>query len=252
MDNKMRNPKRIRSDESESETEFSDKDAPRLPKPKGEPFLPPKHSNAYLRTISTLVLIGIISVVLAMGHFYCTVFILALMGGIFNEIINLKRNYTREKPIEFSTNFNWYFFVVVVMMTLITNFKDVLLDSPNKLMQALFLYRKTLFFSLYMAGFLVFVLSLRKGFYRYQIRLFFWTHIVLGLVFLVSAMVPVIYHGLIWFLASVLLVTSNDVFAYVFGKFFGKRPLISLSPNKTVEGFIGGMVATIFFAWFVS
>lgn len=37
----------------------------------------------------------------------------------------------------------------------------------------------------------------------------------------------------------------SDVFAYLTGRFFGKHKLIpSVSPNKTVEGMIGGMVFT--------
>lgn len=35
--------------------------------------------------------------------------------------------------------------------------------------------------------------------------------------------------------------------AYLFGFFFGRTPLIKLSPKKTWEGFIGGGFATVFF-----
>lgn len=40
--------------------------------------------------------------------------------------------------------------------------------------------------------------------------------------------------------------------AYMFGFFFGKTPLIKLSPKKTWEGFIGGAVSTIIFGIGVS
>lgn len=43
----------------------------------------------------------------------------------------------------------------------------------------------------------------------------------------------------------------NDVAAYFFGFYFGKTPLIKLSPKKTWEGFIGASVATIISAFFV-
>lgn len=42
-----------------------------------------------------------------------------------------------------------------------------------------------------------------------------------------------------------LLIIGNDIFAYLFGFFFGRHPLIQLSPKKTWEGFIGGAVATV-------
>ncbi len=43
-----------------------------------------------------------------------------------------------------------------------------------------------------------------------------------------------------------ILIWSSDSFAYVVGRFFGKRPLAPiLSPKKTIEGFIGGILGTI-------
>lgn len=41
-----------------------------------------------------------------------------------------------------------------------------------------------------------------------------------------------------------IVVQISDVLQYVFGKLFGKRPIVpKLSPNKTVEGFIGGILS---------
>lgn len=43
-----------------------------------------------------------------------------------------------------------------------------------------------------------------------------------------------------------LLIWCNDVFAYFIGKRFGKTPLASkISPKKTVEGFMGGLVGSL-------
>lgn len=43
-----------------------------------------------------------------------------------------------------------------------------------------------------------------------------------------------------------LLVWSNDTFAYFSGRFFGKTPFFhSISPKKTREGFIGGLLGTL-------
>lgn len=47
------------------------------------------------------------------------------------------------------------------------------------------------------------------------------------------------------------LVIANDIWAYIFGFFMGKTPLIKLSPKKTVEGFIGGWAMTIVFGMLV-
>jgi len=50
---------------------------------------------------------------------------------------------------------------------------------------------------------------------------------------------------LIWFFLPAGLVISNDIFAYMWGFFFGRTPLIQLSPKKTWEGFIGAMFSTL-------
>lgn len=43
-----------------------------------------------------------------------------------------------------------------------------------------------------------------------------------------------------------ILVWSNDTFAYVIGKSFGKRKLFErISPKKTIEGFAGGLLGAI-------
>ncbi|MDC9596801.1 phosphatidate cytidylyltransferase [Xenorhabdus anantnagensis] len=43
-----------------------------------------------------------------------------------------------------------------------------------------------------------------------------------------------------------IVVQMSDVLQYVFGKLFGKHPIVpKLSPNKTVEGFVGGILASV-------
>lgn len=50
-------------------------------------------------------------------------------------------------------------------------------------------------------------------------------------------------------LSIFMLIWSNDTFAYLSGKSFGKTKLFpSVSPKKTIEGFAGGMICTIFVA----
>ena len=48
-----------------------------------------------------------------------------------------------------------------------------------------------------------------------------------------------------WILALVLVVWAFDTFAYFTGRRFGKRPFMAhISPSKTLEGVIGGLVAS--------
>jgi phosphatidate cytidylyltransferase len=49
------------------------------------------------------------------------------------------------------------------------------------------------------------------------------------------------------------LIWSNDTFAYLVGKNFGRIKLLKhISPNKTVEGFIGGFIATFIVGYCIS
>lgn len=53
------------------------------------------------------------------------------------------------------------------------------------------------------------------------------------------------YEGII-VLAVALFIWTNDSFAYLIGKNFGKRKLFeSVSPKKTIEGFVGGVVFSV-------
>jgi phosphatidate cytidylyltransferase len=53
--------------------------------------------------------------------------------------------------------------------------------------------------------------------------------------------------GLIW------LIWTNDVMAYVTGSRLGRRKLFPrISPGKTWEGMVGGLVATLLMAWLLS
>ncbi|MFY7811328.1 MAG: phosphatidate cytidylyltransferase [Flavobacterium sp.] len=50
-----------------------------------------------------------------------------------------------------------------------------------------------------------------------------------------------------------ILIWVNDTFAYIVGKNFGKNKLFeSVSPKKTIEGFLGGLFFTIIFAFILS
>lgn len=50
-----------------------------------------------------------------------------------------------------------------------------------------------------------------------------------------------------------LLIWTNDTFAYIIGSNFGKHKLLKrISPNKTIEGFIGGMMAAFLGSYFLS
>jgi phosphatidate cytidylyltransferase len=52
-------------------------------------------------------------------------------------------------------------------------------------------------------------------------------------------------NGAVWFLGLLAIVFSGDTFAYLFGRMFGKNALLApVSPKKTVEGSIGGLLGS--------
>lgn len=51
----------------------------------------------------------------------------------------------------------------------------------------------------------------------------------------------------------VLLTQSNDVAQYLWGKALGRRPVVpTVSPNKTLEGLLGGLLTTVALAWLLA
>lgn len=53
-------------------------------------------------------------------------------------------------------------------------------------------------------------------------------------------------QGVIWTFFTFFLVWSTDTFAYLIGKGFGSNPLApKVSPNKTVEGSVGGLLGCL-------
>ena len=50
-----------------------------------------------------------------------------------------------------------------------------------------------------------------------------------------------------------VLIWTNDTFAYLVGKNFGKHKLLpSISPKKTIEGFVGGIIFSILISYFLA
>ena len=52
---------------------------------------------------------------------------------------------------------------------------------------------------------------------------------------------------------SFLMIWTNDTFAYLVGKQFGKHKLLErISPKKTIEGFLGGLVFTLLAGYLIA
>ena len=77
-------------------------------------------------------------------------------------------------------------------------------------------------------------------------------YVVLGLILLPATWFSLVFLrelGLVFLLTSITLVWVADIGAYFVGKAFGKRKLaVQISPGKSVEGAIGGLVLSYAYA----
>ncbi|KDN40028.1 phosphatidate cytidylyltransferase [Tilletiaria anomala UBC 951] len=162
------------------------------------------------------------------------------------------RDKGRRREDLWSKTLSWYFFVVANYFlygeSMIYYFKHIVFVDAYFIPFAR--HHRFLSFMLYVFGFMAFILNLRRDNLKRQFGLFAWVHMSLLLIVVSSHfLVNNILEGLIWFWVPASLVICNDIFAYVCGMLFGRTPLISLSPKKTMEGFFGAFAITVLFSW---
>ncbi len=85
---------------------------------------------------------------------------------------------------------------------------------------------------------------------RYLLTTFYITS---GFIFLVLVAKFYTEFNPVILLGSFILIWVNDSFAYLIGKNFGKQKLFpSISPKKTVEGFLGGLFFSCIASYFIT
>ncbi|KAJ3322562.1 hypothetical protein HDV06_002939 [Boothiomyces sp. JEL0866] len=214
-----------------------------------------KWKNWWTRTFWTVVMIlGFLGILYA-GPQYVILLVGIIQIIVYKEVLSLSVGPSKEKSLPWFRSLHWYFLASTNYFlygeSLIYYYKPyVLVDA---FLMPLATHHRFISFSLYTFGLVIFVLNLKKGFYKFQFAHFCWTHMALLLVVAQSHfIINNIFEGLIWFVLPCALVVCNDIMAYVSGFFLGKTPLIKISPKKTWEGFIGGLIATVIFAYFFS
>ncbi|WP_185862534.1 phosphatidate cytidylyltransferase [Blattabacterium cuenoti] len=81
------------------------------------------------------------------------------------------------------------------------------------------------------------------------------SHLIFGLVyiiipFLLASYIYTIYGGRELILGTFILIWTNDTLSYLIGRKWGKRKIaVSISPKKSVEGFIGGLFFCLIFGF---
>jgi phosphatidate cytidylyltransferase len=143
-----------------------------------------------------------------------------ITGATIYLFITFFSNYDRSKNVDIPTLDN-----ILLATTLLISIKCIffLFDNKNQEINNLSKY-------LYLLGYIT-------------LPFVFITKISFG----INAYNPKIVIGLF------ILIWTNDTFAYIVGKSIGKHKLFEkISPKKTVEGFLGGLIFAIFAGYLIS
>ncbi|KAJ9672222.1 hypothetical protein PVL29_025736 [Vitis rotundifolia] len=215
-----------------------------------------KYKSMWIRAYSSMWMIGGFIAIIYLGHLYIWAMVVVIQIFMARELFNLLRRAHEDKHLPGFRLLNWHFFFTAMLFVYGRILSQQLVNTMStdkffyKLVSGLLKYQMVICYFLYIAGFMWFILTLKKKMYKYQFGQYAWTHMILIVVFTQSSfIVGNIFEGIFWFLLPASLIVINDIAAYFFGFFFGKTPLIKLSPKKTWEGFIGGSVATVISAF---
>ncbi|GAQ90521.1 phosphatidate cytidyltransferase [Klebsormidium nitens] len=211
-----------------------------------------KYASLRIRALSSVWMIVSFCAVIYLGHIYIWAMIVGIQIVMAKELFKLAALAQREKNLPGFRLINWAIFLTGMLYVYgrFMNRQLTVTISSDRQLARIFIvflrYHTLICYSLYIGSTITFILSLKKGLYQYQFGQYAWTHMILFVVFTQSAFtVANVYEGILWFLLPVALIIINDISAYLVGFFFGRTPLIKLSPKKTWEGFIGASFITM-------
>jgi phosphatidate cytidylyltransferase len=110
-------------------------------------------------------------------------------------------------------------------------------------------------FSIFVLIFLIRDLFVKKDLPRFISKNYIASTFYLSSSFVFIALIPSFFSGFNYgiILGVFVLAWINDSFAYIIGKNFGKQKLFEkVSPNKTIEGFFGGLFFTCLSSYAIS
>lgn len=155
------------------------------------------------------------------------------------------------KIIELKSVYPYILAVTSFLLAIISNNNLILIEDEMSKKITISLFIVILYFTLITA-----LISSRKIAIQYLGRIFL-SLIYIIIPFSLLIKIPYLNHDHTFntsiILGIFILIWSNDVFAFLIGKNFGKHKLIErVSPNKTIEGFLGGFLFTFIAGFIVS
>lgn len=213
-----------------------------------------KWHNFRDRFIWTIILILSFCLIIAAGHFYCGILVMLITLFSYKEVIELKRKANLEEKLPLFFIQRWYWFLVTLFGTLyeyITPFVELFVSPPPKWVVWTVRNHTLVGYLAIVVGVIIFVCTLRRYSIRYQFgQLAFLLLSCVAIVGQGTGQIRTISYGLIWFTVTTTSVIVNDISAYLCGVTFGRTKLLPrISPNKTVEGFLGASIVTFIWAF---
>jgi len=211
-------------------------------------------SNILKRALSGSVYVLIVSICLYFGSFYwlglMSIFFIFALHEFFKPL-NIDKNAT-ERTIKCALIFIWFLAIAVYHYYAQEVFSDTkVLPLP--------LGYLAYFLLLIPLVFILVVMEIAKGakakFENAQVYIFALIYLGMGFLSLVflrhdTLMIKDQSQSMVLAFACLAGVWVSDTFAYVFGRLFGKNKMTPISPNKTWEGLVGGMLLTAIFELF--
>lgn len=207
-----------------------------------------KESNCMKRVLLGGLMLPSFIILCRSDKLFIIVFIIILTTTINYEIISLAKKPNR--PFSLNKYLISYFSALILTFNIIPS---LYVAYPDIFKYVPLLLKRSFYYTLYTLGLIVFISSLKKGKLISQLMLLTIVHVssyLLGTTCNVSIRNTLV--GRFYFFYPAILVISNDIFAYVIGKLFGKTPLYALSPKKTKEGFFGASFFTLLTGLFLS
>jgi len=198
-------------------------------------------SKVVTRTFLGAIMLNLFLFLANQNRIYLIILVICICLGVIYEVITVATPQNEKFPINkglcvyFVSIIFWY---KVALSLILLYMKYNAINFITNL--------RIIVFALYSFGLVLFVSSLEKSKLSKQLLILTIVHMVSyigGLTCNVAT--KNISFSKFFFIFPCLLVIINDIGAYFIGKYFGKRPLIAISPNKTIEGFFGGFLFTL-------
>lgn len=204
-----------------------------------------------------------------MSYILIVIFFLAIFAKFF--MFFNKKNFSKEKYCNIVQRINtWFIIIFIVFIASLNKITMLILFSIISFLacrEFFSLYEKRLnsklnffivtnilifYISIYYRSLVIFVLSLIFSFLialcSKEIKIFLCSFIIN--IYMLGAINTITDIKLI--ISLLVLIEANDVFQYIVGNLYGRYKISpKISPNKTLEGLLGGIILTTIFSIFI-